>query len=1061
VSFDPQPFSEYVSTVEKTLATGHASEGSHYPTLKALLELVGEGVVATILPSRIECGAPDFLVTKGPSQVGYMEAKDIGKSLDEAEKSEQLSRYRDSLSNLILTDYLEFRWYRDGKRELEAKLGAVDSAGKIKREKKGIEEVARLLIEFFRFEAPGVGTPKELAVRMARLAHRIREGAEEALNKGIASDLLSGLHKAFQATLIPGLEIKVFADMYAQTIAYGLFAARYETDDASKFTLKDASDLIPETNPFLKDLFYQITGPHLNDEPYKWAVDELVQVLKKADMTEIVRGLSKGTGKDDPVVYFYEDFLREYDKKISEMRGVYYTPMPVVSYIVRSIDYLLKNNFNRSQGLADESTYVLDPATGTGTFLYAVINEIYDSMSKQGQMGKWDGYVADHLLPRIFGFELLMAPYVIAHLKLGLQLKNTGYTFQSKERLGVYLTNTLEEAVKSSEMLMAQYIVREANAAAEIKKEKPIMVVMGNPPYSAISANANTRAFIDPKTGKRKRELTWIGELIDGVYDKDGNEIIPGYKRVDSKPLGEKNPKTLQDDYVKFIRFGQWRIESTGQGILGFITNHSYLDNPTFRGMRQSLMRAFTDLFVLDLHGNVKKREVTPDGAKDDNVFDIQQGVAIGIFVKDPKKTGSGKVYHGDLWGLRHEKYRALSETDLSNTDWVELKPSSPFYLFVPRSEELLPEYEKYWKITEMFPINSVGIVTSRDHFVLDFDEISLHERIAVFRGIDRSDEEVRNSFKLSDVGDWSISTARKTVRYDDDWQSSLRKCLYRPLDTRSIFYHDSVIERSRKTVMHHMLKENIGFVTTRQVTGLDFNNILCTANIAEYKCISHDRNSYLFPLYSYPAPGEMQFEEGHRPNLNPEFIKAASDKLRLKFVSDGKGDLTETFGPEDVFNYAYAVFHSPTYRSRYAEFLKTDFPRLPLTSDKELFKALAEKGAELVSIHLMEAPVLEQQRTEIKFDVSGSNVVEKVSYNETDGRVHINKQQYFEGVPPDVWNFHIGGYQVCEKWLKDRKGRTLTYDDQSHYQDIAVAIKETIRLMVEIDKLIPGWPVT
>jgi predicted helicase len=879
---------------------------------------------------------------------------------------------------------------------------------------------------------------------MARLAHRIREGAEEALNKGIASDLLNGLHKAFQATLIPGLEIKVFADMYAQTIAYGLFAARCETDDASKFTLKDATDLIPKTNPFLKDLFYQITGPHLNDEPYKWAVDELVQVLKKADMTEIVRGLSKGTGKSDPVVYFYEDFLREYDKKISEMRGVYYTPMPVVSYIVSSIAYLLKNRFNRRQGLADENTYILDPATGTGTFLYTVINEIYESMSKQGQMGKWNGYVADHVLPRIFGFELLMAPYVIAHLKLGLQLKNTGYTFQSKERLGVYLTNTLEEAIKSTEMLMAQYIVKEANAAAEIKKEKPIMVVLGNPPYSGISANR----------GK------WITELINGIFDKDGREIVRGYKTVDGKPLRERKV-WLQDDYVKFIRFGQWRIELTGQGILGFITNHAYLDNPTFRGMRQALMNTFTDIYILNLHGNVKKKEVSPDGSKDENVFDIQQGVAIGLFVKDPKKTGPGKVYHGDLWGLRHEKYRTLSGTDLSNTDWVELKPSSPFYLFVPRSEELLPEYEKYWKITEMFPINSVGIVTSRDHFVLDFDEISLHERIAVFRGIDRSDEEVRNSFKLSDVGDWSISTARKTVRYDDDWQSSLRKCLYRPFDTRSIFYHDSVIERSRKTVMHHMLKENIGFVTTRQVTGLDFNNILCTANIAEYKCISHDRNSYLFPLYSYPAPGEMQFEEGHRPNLNPEFIKATSDKLRLKFVSDGKGDLTETFGPEDVFNYAYAVFHSPTYRSRYAEFLKTDFPRLPLTSDLTLFRALCQKGAELVSWHLLTNPSLQIMRSQIKYDIKGSNSVEKVRYDDNLQRVYINKTQYFEGIAPDVWNFHIGGYQVCEKWLKDRKDRTLTYDDQSHYQDIAIAIKETIRLMTKIDAVVPGWPVT
>jgi predicted helicase len=1064
VSFDPKPFSEYVSTVEKTLATGHASEGSHYPTLKALLELVGEGVVATILPSRIECGAPDFLVTKGPSQVGYVEAKDVGKSLDEAEKSEQLKRYRDSLSNLILTDYLEFRWYRDGKCELEAKLGTVDTAGKIKREKKGIEEVAKLLIEFFSSEAPGVGTPKELAVRMARLAHRIREGAEEALNKSIASDLLSGLHKAFQGTLIPGLEIKVFADMYAQTIAYGLFAARCETDDASKFNLKDATDLIPKTNPFLKDLFYQITGPHINDEPYKWAVDELVQVLKKADMTEIVKGLSKGTGKSDPVVYFYEDFLREYDKKISEMRGVYYTPIPVVSYIVSSIAYLLKNRFNRPQGLADENTYILDPATGTGTFLYAVINEIYESMSKQGQMGKWDGYVAGHLLPRIFGFELLMAPYVIAHLKLGLQLRNTGYTFHSKERLGVYLTNTLEEAVKSSEMLMAQYIVKEANAAAEIKKEKPIMVVLGNPPYSGTSANASMREFLDPKTGKRRRKLTWIGELIEGVFDKDGNEIIMGYKRVDGKPLDEKNPKWLQDDYVKFIRFGQWRIQQTGQGILGFITNHSYLDNPTFRGMRQSLLNTFNEIYVIDLHGNAKKRETAPDGGKDENVFDIQQGVAIGIFVKEAGKTGPAEVYHSDHWGLRERKYHALFETDITDTDWSELKPSSPFYLFVPRHEELLSEYNEGWKITDVFPVNSVAPVTARDSLVIDFSEVMLRDRITALRSESLQDDAIKQKFQVNERKGWILGHARKLLREDGDWEQKYVRCTYKPFDQRHFYYHRALLERPRIEVARHLFAhKNVALIATRTASASNpFSHIFATCHIPIGRTFPDlAAITYLFPLYLYLSDGTLQgkleAEEACRPNLNPEFIKAVSEKLGLKFVDDGKGDLAETFGPEDIFNYAYALFHSPTYRSRYAEFLKIDFPRLPLTSNKELFKALVGKGAEFVALHLMESPTLNNLIT--KYPISGSSTVEKVSYDETTKRVYINKSQYFEGVEPEVCNFQIGGYQVCEKWLKDRKGRTLTYDDLTHYQKVIAALKETIQLMKEVDALIPSWP--
>ncbi|MBI4296825.1 MAG: N-6 DNA methylase [Chloroflexi bacterium] len=602
-------FTEYLHNVQSTLDTHHATEPSYYPALKQLVESLSDGLAATVLPKQIECGSPDFVVTKGQFIIGYIEAKDIGKSLDEIQKTAQLQRYLHSLPNLILTDFLEFRWYVNGECRLKTRLGTL-AGDKIKHDKQGGEELSKLIADFLSFDATGAGTAKELARRMARLAHRICEGAEEALNKGVASDLLNGLYKAFQETLIPDLKVDAFASMYAQTITYGLFAARCETDNAAAFSRGTATSLIPKTNPFLRDLFYQITGPALDDEPYRWAVDELVQLLKKAEMAEIMKGFGKGSGKDDPVVYFYEDFLREYDKKLSKIRGVYYTPLPVVSYIVRSIDYLLKDRFKRPQGLADEQTYILDPATGTGTFLYAVINEIYESMAKQGQMGKWDGYVASHLLPRLFGFELIMASYVIAHLKLGLQLEDTGYQSQSRERLGVYLTNTLEEAVKSSEMLMAQFIVKEANAAAEIKKEKPIMVVLGNPPYSGHSANKGQ----------------WARKLVEG------------YKTVDGKPLGEKNPKWLQDDYVKFLAFGQWRIGLTGQGILGFITNHSYLDNPTFRGMRQSLMDTFDEIYILNLHGNIKKKEVAPNGGKDENVFDIQQGVAICLMVKYPKE---------------------------------------------------------------------------------------------------------------------------------------------------------------------------------------------------------------------------------------------------------------------------------------------------------------------------------------------------------------------------------------------------------------------------------------
>jgi len=735
-------------------------------------------------------------------------------------------------------------------------------------------------------------------------------------------------------------------------------------------------------------------------------------------------------------VHFYETFLKEYDPKVREMRGVYYTPEPVVSYIVRSIDYLLKTRFNKPQGLADEKALILDPAVGTATFLYMVINEIHQAIAGKGQQGLWNNYVADKLLPRIFGFELLMAPYAVAHLKLGLLLQETGYEFKSDQRLGIYLTNTLEEAIKRAETLFAQWISEEANAAARVKKDEKIMVVLGNPPYSGQSANR-------------------------GVWAK---QLVEQYKTIDGKPLGEKASKWLQDDYVKFLAFGQWRIERTGQGILGFITNHGYLDNPTFRGMRQSLMNTFTDIYILNLHGNAKKKEVAPDGSKDENVFDIQQGVAIGILVKEPGKTGPATVHYADLWGVREGKYQALLESDISATDWVQLNPTSPFYLFVPRDEAYLLEYEKEWKVTDIFPVNSVGIVTARDELTIRWSGKEVEDTIIDF--VSLPPEDARDKYKLGDdVRDWKVYMAQKDLKDSGLRSEKIVPILYRPFDTRYTYYtgHSRGFHcMPRPEVMRHMLAgDNLALITSRLTKGEHYQHTLVSKTISEVILLSPktSNNAFVFPLYLYPTAGEMQLGGSHRrPNLKPEFIKAVSVKLGLEFVEDGRGDLKETFGPEDIFNYVYAIFHSPTYRSRYAEFLKMDFPRLPLTSDKELFKALAAKGAELVALHLMESPTLNNLIT--GYPVAGSNTVEKISYDDNNQRVYINKTQYFEGVPPEVWNFHIGGYQVAHKWLKDRKGRTLTYDELTHYQKVIVALKETIRLMAEIDALIPGWPV-
>jgi predicted helicase len=1027
---DLKSIHDYIHAIEKKLAMDDATEHTHRAALQALIESLLSGVSATNEPKHIECGAPDFVVRKGVTTIGYVEAKDIGINLDATVKTDQLKRYLNSLTNLILTDYLEFRWYVDGNLRLSARLGTPTKDGKIKRDKDRIEAVTELFSSFLAHTAERVGTPKDLALRMARLAHMIRDLIIAAFEKEPESGSLHTQLTAFRENLIPDLQVSYFADMYAQTIAYGLFAARCTAPDKKDFTRFDAAQNLPKTNPFLRKLFQHIAGYELDDR-IAWLVDDLAQILAQADMEAVLKNFGKHSGKEDPVVHFYETFLKEYDPKIREMRGVYYTPEPVVSYIVRSIDHLLKERFNKTQGLADDKTLILDPAVGTATFLYMVINEIYQTTIGKGQQGAWNHYVAEKLLPRIFGFELLMAPYAVAHLKLGLLLQETGYEFQSDQRLGIYLTNTLEEAIKRAETLFARWISEEANAAARVKKDEPIMVVLGNPPYSGHSANKGE----------------WARQLVER------------YKMVDGKPLGEKNPKWLQDDYVKFLAFGQWRIERTGQGILGFITNHSYLDNPTFRGMRQSLMNTFTDIYILNLHGNAKKKEVTPDGGKDENVFDIQQGVAIGILVKEPEKTDPATVHYADLWGLRQGKYRDLLESDVASTDWVQLKPMSPFYLFVPQQQDLLNEYEKTWKVTEIFPTNVMGVQTHRDRLVIDFSTESLKERIAALRDNQLSDDDIRDRFNVVNTDQWALSNARAELAKDNEWQKSLVQCLYRPFDVRPFFYHEALVDRPRLQMMRNILLGSVAILLPRGVGGSWQHAFVSNRPCVDVAISAASREAnQVFPLYLYPAEGEMQFEEGRRPNLNPEFIKEFSRNLGLKFIEDARGDLVETFGPEDIFDYAYAIFHSPTYRTRYAEFLKIDFPRLPLTSDKKLFKALVEKGAELVALHLMESPALNSLIT--KYPVSGSNTVEKVSYDENNQRVHINKTQYFEGVPPEVWNFHIGGYQVAQKWLKDRKGRTLNYDELTHYQKVVVTLKETIRLMAEIDELIPGWPI-
>jgi predicted helicase len=1042
-----QPYQEYLKTLKHNLAHGDSTEHTHRAALQTLLKAIAPDVDSVNEAQRIACGAPDLSLRKGGVPIGHIETKDIGTNLDEVERGrgphgKQFVRYRDGLPNWVLTDYLRFDWYVAGEIRKSATLATLEGNNKLKAIPGGEQDVHELLRALLLQPAITIDNAKELAQRMAGTTHLLREAIESTFHHGSHEDIawLNHWVASIRQVLIPELKEDEFADMFAQTLAYGLFAARMQTAKIphQKFSRETALLGIPKSNPFLRSIFSQMAGPEMPDV-FAWAVDDLIRLLAHADIGGIIADFGHATGQDDPVVHFYETFLAAYDPDLRETRGVYYTPEAVVQYIVRSVHSMLKSHFGKTKGLADESTIVLDPATGTATFLFFVIRQIKEVMA--GQEGAWPSYVHDHLLNRIFGFELLMAPYSIAHLKLALELEETkGFKFKDGERLGIYLTNTLEKAAKKSELLVAQAISKEADDAAHVKADKPILVILGNPPYSGHSAN---------RSRDSGQNLTFIGGLIED------------YKKVDGGSLGERNPKWLQDDYVKFIRFSQWRIETVEpkHGILAFITNHSYLDNPTFRGMRQNLMSSFDEIHVYDLHGNSKKKEVAPGGEKDENVFDIQQGVAILLAVRKPVHSSSCRVYHADLWGNRTAKYVALQSSDVTKTTWAELTPATPDYLFVPKMKERAAEYAEGISVTQVFPVSVLGFQSHRDHFAIAFEKASIVERAKDMRG-SAPDDELRTNYDIKDNRDWKLADERKRLKDNKHWEDTIREVAYRPFDTRWSLFGYATMDYPRKELLQHVAgRQNLCLNTVRQTKGQQWRHALVSDKPAPAVYVELKDGSTVFPLWRYDGAGAGN--DGlfaRRPNLSDSFLQALAHKLGLP--QDAYTLLPNDITAEDIFHYIYAVFHSPGFQSTYFDFLKRDFPRVPLTSDLELFRSLSTKGRELVALHLFRLDECPQLGTLVTgFPVEGDNRVDRVEYVQESHSVWINDTQHFTNVPEHVWSSCIGGYPVCEKWLKDRKDRKLSYDDTQHWQQIVVVLIETQRLMDEIDDAIPQWP--
>ena len=1032
-------FSTYLNNLAAVARQGDTREESFYPALADMLKEMARAAGktdahVTTLPRPTEGGNPDFRLWNGTDRIiGYVEAKKpTEERLDSIENSEQLQRYRATFPNLILTNFLEFRLYRNGEcvQTVQAGRPLILNAVRTTPPLENQDELYALLDCFLDFALPQTFTAESLAVELAKRTRLLRDVISEQFQQERTNPgRLSGFFEAFQTYLIGSLTPENFADLFAQTITYGLFAAR--TRAGNGFNRRAAFDNIPHTIGVLRDLFRFISLDELPD-PLAWCVDDLAEVLAVADEPGILdRYYHEGKGSD-PIVHFYETFLAQYDPEERERRGVYYTPEPVVGYIVRSLHGLLKTEFDKRDGLASDGVTLLDPAAGTMTFVARAAQEAVAEFEANYGSGGREDFIRQHILQNFYALELMMAPYAVGHLKMSFFLEELGHRLANDERVPFYLTNTLDtEELEQSRLPGLSALAEESRLAGVVKNQTPILLILGNPPYSGHSSN----------TGE------WIRGLIDD------------YKQVDGKPLGEKNPKWLQDDYVKFLRFAQWKIEQAGRGVVGMITNHGYLDNSTFRGMRRSLMHTFDDIYILDLHGNSLKKETAPDGSPDENVFDIRQGVAIVFFVKrDSQKDRDARVHHAELYGTRESKYDWLDAHDRGSTEWQKVNPVSPFYLFVPRDEALEAEYRRFTSIPEVFPVNSVGIVTARDHLTIRWSEQEAWDTVCTFSGMEP--ELARQGYELgNDARDWKVAMAQKDLLDSGPIREKVVPILYRPFDMRHTYYTGrsrGFLCMPRSEIMQNMLAgENLALCVGRQghVVGAgEWNLIYCSQTIEDFNLFYRGGNVN-FPLYLYPTADRDDLFAHHeaserQPNLNPELVSSLTEAH------------SQTPSPEEIFHYIYAILHAPSYREKYAEFLRTDFPRVPFAGTRKLFANIAALGARLADLHLLNSPELDPPTC--RFEGQGDATVARTKaqgfrYDADEQRMYVNKTQHFGPVPSEVYEYQIGGYQVCDKWLKDRKERRLNLDDIRTYCRMVTAIELTLTIQQELDMVYAG----
>lgn len=1033
---------DYISEVNNILSSGDATEHSFRSALETMLckmivnvvdDEEGKRIHIINEPKRKEFGAPDFELRRGVHILSFIETKTINDTDLRGNKTsrnkKQFDRYKSAISLIAFTDFLHFILYENGEEIMSARIGILENDTILPIQDELEMSKMENLVERLALAPPQpITSATQLAKMMAGkaklLALLIEQHLKANKESGAIDDWdhtseLRSQYESFRIHLIEGLAEKDFADIYAQTIAYGLFAARLNSLTPETFTRTEIPLLIPQSSPFLRSIFSNMAGADL-DENVSWVVDDLAKTIKAMDVKKVMRTHYNSTKHYDPLLHFYEDFLAAYDPVSRKEKGVWYTPSSIVTFMTRAVDEILQRDFGIDDGLADSQTIdrenksfhrvqILDPATGTGTFLAEIINLIYDRY--RSQPGLWQQYVEKCLLPRLNGFELLMAPYAIAHLKIDMVLQKTGYKERSHQRFRIFLTNSLEDQKLQPISLFDYKLARESNQANAIKRKYPVMVMIGNPPYNNSSSNK----------GK------WILSLIQEYK-----------KGVEAKKLN------LDDDYVKFIRLGQYYIARNGEGVLAFVTNNNFLDAITFWQMRKSLLASFDDIYILNLHGNSKNLEKSPDGTRDENIFGIRQGTSINIFVKKTGNKEMAQVHYLDLYGKKKDKLQFLEENSLTQLEWTSIHLDKTYFFFTPKEFELKEEYEKGFCIDHLFRFYNSGLQTKRDNLNIFFSD---RERMELLHNFKENDLLwLAQKYKFHDNRDWQGEKASNDLKCHP---VILTRVNYRPFDDRFTNYTGvsrGIMGYPRKNIAVHLRADNMLLITSKQQSSFQFQHVFVTRLISDMNSISAQskEQSYMFPLYLYGENGVRL------ANIDSKIAERIAHAVNLTYQEDPMEKAENVLSPEMIFDYVYAILHSPQYRERYKEMLKIGFPQIPFPSDKQQFIKLVELGGQLRNLHLMEHLPSSLNALEVNYMGDGDHIVGPCKWE--DEKVWINATNHFQGVEEDVWSFYIGGYQPLQKWLQYRKGRKLEASDIIHFEKMAYCIRHTIMLMREID---------